>query len=77
MKNFTTAELAKYNGQNGKPAYVAANGKVFDVTKNSYWIKGMKHGMPIGVDWTDILKEVVPHNSVAFENLPHIGFLKD
>ena len=30
--NFTRAELAQYNGQNGNPAYVAVNGIVFDVT---------------------------------------------
>lgn len=76
MKNFTAEELAKYNGQNGSPAYVAAHGKVFDVTNDPYWIKGRKHGIPVGVDWTDILKETMPH-SAAFENLPHIGFLEE
>lgn len=31
-KSFTLEELAKYNGQNGKPAYVAVDGIVFDVS---------------------------------------------
>ena len=29
---FTRTELAQYNGQNGKPAYVAVNNTVYDVT---------------------------------------------
>lgn len=31
-KTFTLEELAKYNGQNGMPAYVAVDGVVYDVT---------------------------------------------
>ncbi len=31
-KTFTTQELAKYNGENGMPAYVAVDGVVYDVT---------------------------------------------
>jgi predicted heme/steroid binding protein len=33
VKTFTVADLAKYNGQNGQPAYVAVDGSVYDVTK--------------------------------------------
>lgn len=31
-KTFTLEELAKYNGQNGNPAYVAVSGKVYDLS---------------------------------------------
>ncbi|XP_037938138.1 neuferricin homolog [Teleopsis dalmanni] len=37
---FTKAELAKYNGENGAPLYLALLGDVFDVTK------GLKHYGP-------------------------------
>jgi len=33
QKTFTLNELAKYNGQNGQPAYVAVDGDVYDLTK--------------------------------------------
>ncbi len=31
-KTFTREELKKYDGQNGNPAYVAINNRVYDVT---------------------------------------------
>ncbi|MFA5070301.1 MAG: cytochrome b5 domain-containing protein [Patescibacteria group bacterium] len=32
IKTFTLTELARYNGQSGRPAYVAVDGLVYDVT---------------------------------------------
>ena len=48
MKKFTIEELASYNVQNGNAAYTAAQGKVFDVSDNPYWINGMRHGILTG-----------------------------
>ncbi|MCT6807216.1 MAG: steroid-binding protein, partial [Bombilactobacillus sp.] len=31
MEKFTKESLAKYDGKNGNPAYVAINGDVYDV----------------------------------------------
>jgi predicted heme/steroid binding protein len=39
-RTFTPEELAKYNGQNGVPAYVAVNGVVYDLTKVPEWANG-------------------------------------
>lgn len=36
MQEFTLEELKKYNGKNGNPAYIAVNGKVYDVTNNPH-----------------------------------------
>jgi len=34
MKEFTSEELASFNGKDGKPVYVAFQGRVFDVTRS-------------------------------------------
>ena len=39
-KKFTLEELAKYDGKNGNPAYVAYSGKVYDVSESSFWTDG-------------------------------------
>jgi len=41
---FNQAELAKYNGQAGQPAYVAVDGVVYDVTGVAAWADGKHHG---------------------------------
>ena len=45
-KEIKRVDLAKYNGQNGNPAYVAVNGKVYDVTDSPAWTGGEHHGNP-------------------------------
>lgn len=52
-KSFTTAELAKYNGKNGNPAYVAVNGVVYDVTSNAAWGGATHFGLTAGSDITN------------------------
>lgn len=76
MRKFTIEELADYDGQNGNSAYIAAQGKVFDVTNNPYWIDGMRHGMKTGIDWTEILNEAAPEGSKVLENLTQVGILE-
>lgn len=39
---FNQTELAKYNGQDGQPAYVAVDGVVYDVT-------GLQHGLAVSI----------------------------
>jgi predicted heme/steroid binding protein len=39
-KKFTLSELSKFNGKNGRPAYVGYKGKVYDVTQSSQWSDG-------------------------------------
>ncbi|WP_290068715.1 cytochrome b5 domain-containing protein, partial [Lactobacillus intestinalis] len=48
MQEFTLEELKKYNGKNGNPAYIAVNGKVYDVTNNPHWKNGEHHGYEAG-----------------------------
>lgn len=39
-RTFTIAELAKFNGQNGMPAYIAVDGIVYDVSGKPQWPEG-------------------------------------
>ena len=50
--SFTQAELSRYNGKNGNPAYVAVNGTVYDVTNNAAWAAATHFGLTSGRDVT-------------------------
>jgi predicted heme/steroid binding protein len=56
QKTFTLAELAKYDGKNGNPAYIAVDGIVYDVTAINEWANGAHQGYPAGVDLTQDFK---------------------
>ena len=43
-RKFTLDELVKFDGKEGRPAYVAYNGKVYDVTDANLWIDGNHMG---------------------------------
>jgi len=42
-KTFTLAQLAKYNGLNGQPAYVAVDGDVYDLSAKFQQGKHFSH----------------------------------
>lgn len=74
-KTFTKEELQKYNGQNGQPAYVAINSKVYDVTNIPAWQNGAHHGNKAGMDLTDAMFNFSPHKDRVLAKLPLIGEL--
>jgi predicted heme/steroid binding protein len=39
-RTFSLEELSRFNGKDGRPAYVAYEGTVYDVTKNIQWSGG-------------------------------------
>ena len=41
MKEFTAEELTSFNGKEGRPVFIAFQGKVYDVTKSPLWAKGL------------------------------------
>jgi predicted heme/steroid binding protein len=77
MKEFTKEELAKFNGKNGAPIYIAHKGKVYDVSNSSLWEGGEHQGMHVaGADMTKDITDA-PHESEVLERFPEVGTLKD
>lgn len=71
-KTFTLDELAKYDGKNGQPAYIAVDGVVYDVTNN--FPNGEHHGCTAGTDSTESIKKV-SHGTAILSSSPVVGKL--
>ncbi len=78
MRTFTKKELAEFNGKDGKPTYVALNGKVYDVSKSEQWEDGEHQFLHnSGEDLTDEIGGA-PHEEDVLEKFPVVGtLLKD
>jgi membrane-associated progesterone receptor component len=48
----TREQLMQFTGMNGKPAYVAVNGIIYDVTNNAAWSLASHFGLTAGRDLT-------------------------
>lgn len=72
----TAEELARYDGQNGQPAYVAVNGIIYDVTASPLWKDGNHVDQhQAGGDLTEELKSA-PHVRMVVERFPTVGRLE-
>ena len=68
-------ELEENNGKDGKPAYFAYKGKVYDVSQSSFWLEGDHLGMhQAGKDLTEEL-ELAPHKEENFQRVKLVGDL--
>ncbi|MCS3924360.1 cytochrome b5 domain-containing protein [Methanosalsum natronophilum] len=77
MEEFTLDELLEYNGTDGKKAYVAYNGKVYDVTDSFLWDDGDHQGMhEAGKDYSSELGDEAPHGDDVLEDFPVVGTIK-
>ncbi len=76
MKEFDADELARFNGENGNPTYIAYDGKVYDVSESKLWRKGQhmnRHRS--GCDLTRDM-QAAPHESNVLERYPRVGIFK-
>ncbi len=71
----TLAELAKYNGKDGQPAYVAVDGVIYDVSAYPKWTNGDHNGYTAGNDLTEIIKNKSPHGVAKLKGVPVVGTL--
>lgn len=76
MKEFTSEELLSFNGKEGKPVYIALEGKIYDVSKSPFWSQGIH--MNRHLPGRDLKGEIsaAPHGSEVLERYPQIGILK-
>lgn len=73
MKDYASQDLAERNGIEGKPALVAVDGKVYDVSASKRWIQGnhMKRHQA-GQDLTNEIQGA-PHGLEVLERVPLVG----
>ena len=75
MKKFSIEELARYNGKDGAPAYIAYDGKVYDVSVSFQWRNGRHQVLHnAGEDLTDALEQA-PHSADLLDRVPVVGML--
>ncbi len=76
MREFTVRELARFDGRNGRPAYIAYGGVVYDVSDSALWRDGRHQAMhQAGRDLTGELS-TAPHGPELLARIPAIGVLK-
>lgn len=74
MKDYTLDELDEFDGTDGKPAYVAYDGIVYDVSESAMWTDGDHEGAHhAGMDLTEEHEEA-PHD-VYITDFPEVGRL--
>jgi len=75
-KEFTLEELAAADGTDGKPVYIAYQGRVFDVSQSPLWGGGghmdrHRAGQDLTGEFAD-----APHGLEVFERYPQVGVLQ-
>jgi len=69
----TLEELKAFDGKDGRPAYVAVDGIIYDVTNSIPWKNGEHNGFSAGNDLTREIKEISPHGAGKLQNVVEIG----
>jgi len=75
-REFTLEEMAAADGTDGKPVYIAYQGRVYDVSQSPLWESGehmVRHRA--GKDLTGEFANA-PHGLEVFERYPQVGVLK-
>ena len=72
----TLQELAQFDGKDGRKAYVAVNGNIYDLTESERWQNGNHEGAhQAGVDLTEAIK-AAPHVRSVIERFPVVGTIE-
>lgn len=73
---FTLEELAEYDGIGENKAYVAVDGKVYDITNREGWGEGNHNGAVAGTDLTELILSS-PHGKDVLSGLTIVGTLAE
>lgn len=73
MVELTLEELKEFNGKEGKRAYVAVDGIIYDMTDSSLWKDGEHNNFSAGNDLTEEIKNISPHGVSTLERVPIVG----
>jgi predicted heme/steroid binding protein/uncharacterized membrane protein len=74
-QDLTLEELQGFDGKEGRPAFIAYNGKVYDVSRSKLWRDGSHARKHLaGHDLTDALK-TAPHAEDKVTSMPEVGKL--
>lgn len=74
MKEYTAEELARFDGKNGSPVYVAYKGVVYDVSGSPMWSAGDHEGMHVAGRDLTVEHDDAPHE-VHVTDFPQVGTL--
>lgn len=69
---FAPEALAAFDGKDGRPAFVAYRGKVFDASNRLHWKDGAHFKHQAGMDLTAALAKA-PHGAEKLDGLPLMG----
>ncbi len=76
--DLTLDQLAEFDGKNGRPAYVAVDGIIYDLTESRLWRAGehdpSKGKGQAGCDLTELIKDS-PHGKKHLVRFPIVGKL--
>lgn len=71
----TLTELAEFDGREGRNAYIAVDGFIYDVTGSPRWRNGSHNGYQAGQDLTPFIDQISPHGRGVLSRMPRIGRL--
>ncbi len=73
----TKEQLKEFNGKDGKPAYIAYKGKVYDISSSDFWTGGSHMGrFNAGEDHTDTIS-ISPHGEANIFRFKEVDVLED
>ncbi len=73
----TLEELAAFDGLEGRPAYVAVDGIIYDMSNSRSWPGGNHNGFQAGQDLTEAIQNDSPHGVGNLSRVPEIGRIVD
>jgi predicted heme/steroid binding protein len=77
QQSFTRGQLAQFDGRNGRPAYVAVKGIVYDVTNNAAWSAASHFGLSAGKELTQEFASCHAGEQWILNTLTPVGRLVD